>query len=127
MADEDFGGYRTRPLRTLLNCERHWRWGLDAACIAFVLGLTLVWIKGQIQYAAEGTFQVFPTHQKNLQIDKELEIHSNSQCRDFVTQMMRTVVRRDIVEAMINDLDSMEYSSVVHLKDSDAVSRECSD
>lgn len=104
MADEESGVRKVRPLRPVLNFERHWRWGLLVAAIAFVLGLPLVWVKGQSQFAAEGVFQVFPTYQKNLQIDKELEIQSNSQYRDFVTQMMRTIIRRDIVEAMINDL-----------------------
>ena len=106
MADEEVSVGKARPLRPLLNLERHWRWGLLAACLAFVLGLPLVWIKGQSQYAAEGVFQVFPTYQKNLQIDKELEIQSNSQYREFVAQMMRTVVRRDIVEAMVQDLSA---------------------
>ena len=104
MGDEELSVQKTRPLRPVLNFERYWKLGLVAACLMFVLGLPLVWIKGQSQYAAEGVFQVFPTYQRNLQIDKELEIQSNAQYRDFVTQMMRTVVRRDIVEAMVNGL-----------------------
>ncbi|MDH4390578.1 MAG: AAA family ATPase [Aquabacterium sp.] len=88
----------------MLSLQRHWRLGLVAALLLLLLGLPVVWIKGQSSYQAESVFQVYPAYQKNLSGDKELEFQSNSQYREFVNHLSRSVVRYDIVERTVKQL-----------------------
>jgi Mrp family chromosome partitioning ATPase len=74
------------------------------AIICFVIGLPLVWIKGQSQFQAEAVFQVYPYFQKNLKLDKDMELQSNSQYREFVNHLSRSVLRYDIVEESLRRL-----------------------
>jgi Mrp family chromosome partitioning ATPase/uncharacterized protein involved in exopolysaccharide biosynthesis len=93
-----------RGLRPFISLSRHWRWSGLIAFVVLLLGIPLVWVKGQSQYNAEAIFQVSPIYQKNLSGDKELEIQSNAQYRDFVIHLSKSVVRRDIVENALQEL-----------------------
>lgn len=93
-----------RGLRPLISLSRHWRWSGLIAILLLLAGIPFVWMKGQSQYNAEAIFQVSPIYQKNLSGDKELEIQSNAQYRDFVTHLSKSVVRRDIVENALQEL-----------------------
>jgi succinoglycan biosynthesis transport protein ExoP len=92
-----------RGFRPITSLTRHWRWSAVLGLLLCVLGLPMVWIKGQSTYNAEAVFQVFPNYQKILTGDKELEIQSNAQYREFVGQMAKSVLRRDIVEKALAD------------------------
>ncbi len=93
-----------RSIRPLLSLSRHWRLGLLAAVFVLLAGAPLIWFKGVSTYVAEAVFQVSPNYQKNLTADKEMEFQSNSQYRDFVTHMSRTVVRYDVLAAAVQAL-----------------------
>jgi succinoglycan biosynthesis transport protein ExoP len=104
MDDNELTRSPNRRIRPLLSLQRHWRVGLVAAMLLLLLGLPVVWIKGQSSYYAESVFQVFPAYQKNLSADKELEFQSNSQYREYVNHLSRSVVRYDIVERTVKQL-----------------------
>lgn len=93
-----------RGIRPLLSLARRGRLGLLVAMAVFVLGLPMVWIKGQSQYSAEAVFQVWPAFQKTQSVDKDMELQSNSQYREFVNHLSRSVVRYDVLDAALNQL-----------------------
>jgi hypothetical protein len=45
----------------------------------------------------EAVFQVAPSYMKNMEADKELELQSNSQYREFVNHLSTTVTRQDVL------------------------------
>lgn len=93
-----------RGIRPLLSFSRHWRLGFLAAFVLLMLGMPVVWLKGVSTYTAESVFQVSPIYQRNLSGDKEVEFQSNSQYRDFVSHMSRSVVRFDVVSYAVQAL-----------------------
>lgn len=60
-------------------------------------GLPLAWWRGTPVYSAEATIYVSPRFLANLQEDKEQDLQSNSQYREYVQQNVRTIGRYDIV------------------------------
>lgn len=94
-----------RGLQPRLSLARHGRTSAVVALLLVLLGLPLVWIKGQSFYVAEAVFQVSPNYQKNLSVDKELEFQSNSQYREFVNHLSRSVLRYDVIERALKRLD----------------------
>jgi Mrp family chromosome partitioning ATPase len=91
-------------IKPLLSLQRHWRVGIVVGILVFLLGIPVVFIKGQSLYRAEGIFQVSPTYMKNLELDKELEIQSNSQYREYVNHLSQTVIRYDVLEKALDAL-----------------------
>lgn len=87
-----------RGLRPFLSWKRHGRASALVALLVVLLGLPMVWIKGTSYYIAEAVFQVAPNYQKNLSADKEVEFQSNSQYRQFVNHLSRSVLRYDVLE-----------------------------
>lgn len=78
------------------------------ALIAFVAitgaGFPIAWKKGRSTYAAQAAIFISPRFLKNLDDDKEFELQSNTQYREFVQQNVRTIDRFDIVADAIDDL-----------------------
>ncbi len=95
-----------RGLRPLLSLRKHLRASLVVALLLVLVGLPLVWVKGKSYFAAESVFQVAPAYQKNLSADKELEFQSNSQYREFVNHLSRTVLRYDVVDQALTRLNT---------------------
>ena len=93
--------YKRQPL---LSLKRHYRISIVAGVVVVLLGLPVVWIKGQSSYMAEAIFQVSPTYMKNLESDKELELQSNSQYREYVNHLSKTVTRYDVLQRALNAL-----------------------
>lgn len=77
---------------------RRGRTSVLVALAVFVLGLPLVWIKGKSQFTSEAVFQVWPHFQKNLTLEEELRLQSNSQYREFVNHLQQSVLRFDSLE-----------------------------
>ncbi|HTS32129.1 MAG TPA: hypothetical protein VMH81_39930 [Bryobacteraceae bacterium] len=74
------------------------RWlalGVFSAIVA--LGLPLSWRFGTPVYSSEAVVYVSPRFLRNLQEDKEQDLQSNSQYREYVQQNVRTINRYDIV------------------------------
>jgi Mrp family chromosome partitioning ATPase/uncharacterized protein involved in exopolysaccharide biosynthesis len=88
-----------------MSFKRHGRTGILVALLFVLFGLPAVWIKGKSYYVAEAVFQVWPNYQKNLSADKELEFQSNSQYREFVNHLSRSVLRYDVLQHALALLD----------------------
>lgn len=84
-------------IKPLLSLKRHYRVSLALFLGILVLGMPVVWIKGQSTYSSESVFQVSPRYMKNLESDQEVELQSNSQYREFVNHLQNTVLRYDVV------------------------------
>jgi Mrp family chromosome partitioning ATPase len=91
-------------LKPLLSLRRHFRAGLVAALLVLLAGIPVAWIKGRSYYVAEAVFQVAPAYMKNLEADKELELQSNSQYREYVNHLSNTVTRYDVLQRALADL-----------------------
>jgi len=81
-----------------MSFRHHGRTSAWVALLVVLLGLPMIWVKGKSQYMTEAVFQVSPSYQKNLSADKELELQSNSQYRDFVNHLSRSLLRYDVLE-----------------------------
>lgn len=91
-------------IKPLLSLKRHYRVSVVVWVLVIVLGLPLVWIKGQSSYTAEAVFQVAPRYMKNLESDIEVEMQSNSQYREYVNHLSNTVTRYDVLERALKIL-----------------------
>jgi Mrp family chromosome partitioning ATPase len=91
-------------IKPLLSLKRHYRVSLVVWLVIFLLGLPLVWVKGQSTYTAESVFQVSPRYMKNLQSDAEVEMQSNQQYREYVNHLSKTVSRYDVLQRALANL-----------------------
>jgi len=93
-----------RGIKPLLSLRKHYRISMLIWLLVVLVGLPVVWIKGQSYYAAESVFQVSPNFMKTLSTDKELEFQSNAQYREFVNQLSSTVKRYDVLQRALKKL-----------------------
>ena len=84
-------------IKPLLSLKRHYRLSIVLFLLVLIVGMPVVWIKGQSTYSSEAVFQVSPRYMKNLESDQEVELQSNSQYREFVNHLQNTVLRYDVV------------------------------
>lgn len=91
-------------IKPLLSLRRHPRLSVTVWLLVMLIGVPLAWIKGQSYYVAEAVFQVSPTYMRNLETDKELEIQSNSQYREYVNHLSNTVIRYDVLQRALSVL-----------------------
>ena len=68
------------------------------------VGLPLSWWLGTPVYSSEAAVYVSPRFLKTLQEDKEQDLQSNSQYREYVQQNVRTINRYDIVAEALKSL-----------------------
>lgn len=87
-----------RTLRPAVSWQRHKRVGIFAALLLLLSGIPLIFLLVKSTYTAEAVFQVAPAYQKTLTADKELELQSNSQYREFVNHLSRSMLRYDVLE-----------------------------
>ncbi len=99
-------GRKLAPLRS-------WRKHVELSLVIFlgvlVLGIPVALKKSKPKYSAEAVIVVWPRFLKNLEDDKEFDLQSNTQYREFVQQNVRTVDRYDIIEEAINRLDKTPH------------------
>ena len=91
-------------IKPLLSLRRHWRAAVVTVVIVLLAGIPFAWIKGRSFYVAEAVFQVAPSYMKNLEADKELELQSNSQYREYVNHLSSTVTRYDVLKRALDEL-----------------------
>jgi Mrp family chromosome partitioning ATPase len=91
-------------IKPALSLRRHPRAAAWAALLVLLLGLPFAWFRGAPFYNSEAVFQVAPTYMKNLEADRELELQSNSQYREFVHHLSNTVTRQDVLERALAEL-----------------------
>lgn len=94
-------GRGIKPLRSL---RTHYRVSAFIWLLVLLAGLPVVWIKGQSYYGVESVFQVSPNYMKTLSTDKEVELQSNSQYREFVNHLSSTVKRYDVLQRALKKL-----------------------
>lgn len=87
-----------RTLRLGVSWQRHKRAGIVAALLLLLSGIPLIFLLVKSTYTAEAIFQVAPAYQKTLSSDKDLELQSNSQYREFVNHLSRSMLRYDVLE-----------------------------
>ena len=94
-------GLGVRPLASLL---KHRRAAWIALALVLVAGIPYAWTKGVPHYMATATLEVAPRYMRNVKEDNELDLQSNQQYREFVTQQMRSLTRYDIVQDALASL-----------------------
>jgi len=94
-------GRGINPLRSL---RTHYRISIVVWLLVMLAGLPMVWIKGKSYYGVESVFQVSPNYMKTLSTDKEVELQSNSQYREFVNHLSTTVKRYDVLQRALKKL-----------------------
>jgi Mrp family chromosome partitioning ATPase/capsular polysaccharide biosynthesis protein len=90
-----------RGIKPLVSLLAHRRAALIAALVVIAAGIPFAWIKGKAHYQAEAVIQVAPHVMKNLSEDREQEMPSNTQYRQFVEQQARSFSRYDIAESAL--------------------------
>ncbi len=83
--------------------RRWWIWGALACVLVTAAGSAWAWKKGQPHFRTEGVLYVSPRFVRNLEVDQENDLQSNSQYREFVQQQVRTINRYDIMLAVVSD------------------------
>ncbi len=94
-------GRRIDPVGSL---KKHWLLALGLLMLVLLAGLPVAWIKGAPKYSAAASIFVSPRFIANLQDDKEFELQSNSQYREYVQQTVRTINRFDIILDAVTNL-----------------------
>lgn len=95
-----------RALTPMASLRAHARLAAGAAAVVLAAGLPYAYIKGRPQYQATAVIQVAPRFAATLTgaDDKELELQSNTQYREFVQQQVRSINRYDIVDTALTAL-----------------------
>jgi hypothetical protein len=83
-------------------------WALLTFAVVLLAGFPIAWKKGKRTYAAQAVVFVSPRFLKNMEDDKEFELQSNSQYREFVQQNVRTIDRYDIVEEALSRIPKQQ-------------------
>lgn len=73
--------------------------------LVLFFGIPIVFIKGEPSYETVATIHVSPYHKKTLHDDSELELQSNTQYLQFISQQARTINRYDIIELALQRLE----------------------
>lgn len=99
-------GRKITPVRSW---RKHALIGIVVFFVVTLLGTPIAWKKGKSTYQSEAVVVVSPRFLKNLEDDKELELQSNTQYREFVQQNVRTIDRYDIIEEAVKRLGASQY------------------
>ena len=91
-------------IKPFLSLRKHYRVSIVVWFAVVLLGAPFAWWKGKSYYIAESVFQVSPTYMKNVEADSELQLQSNSQYREYVNHLSKTVVRFDVLERALDNL-----------------------
>ncbi len=104
MEKPEFEASASRSIRPVVGWERYKRVGITVALVLLLVGIPLIFLKIKSEYIAEAIFQIAPSYQKNMSADKDLELQSNSQYREFVNHLSRSVLRYDVLEHALESL-----------------------
>ncbi|MEI6068513.1 MAG: hypothetical protein WCP96_14315 [Methylococcaceae bacterium] len=101
IADESVA---TGALMPLVSLRKHYKIGLYVFIVIALLGIPFAWFKGKSFYSATAVIYVAPRVPNILQENKEQEIASYQQYKQFVEQQIGTVNRYDIMLATLNKM-----------------------
>ena len=88
---------RGRMPNPFLSVRSHKIISLAVFLLVLAVGVPAALVMGRHTYYTEAALFISPRFQKNLSSDKDLELQSNSQYREYVQQQVKTVNRYDIV------------------------------
>jgi len=94
-----------RGIQPLDSLHNHARLVVLIFLVVTLLGLPVVFVKGQPSYQSTATVQISPRYMKTLHDDIELEFQSNTQYLQFIEQQARTINRYDVIERALQQLD----------------------
>ncbi len=106
MPSPEFIAVPARSLRPVVAWQRHRRIGIVVALAMLLIGIPLALLLVKSSYNAEAVFQVSPSYQKTMSADKDLELQSNSQYREFVNHLSRSLLRYDVLERALTALSA---------------------
>ncbi len=106
MQVSEFKAASARSLRPGIAWQRHRKVGILVALVLLLIGIPLVILTVKSSYSAEAVFQVSPSYQKTMSADKDLELQSNSQYREFVNHLSRSLLRYDVLERALVTLSA---------------------
>ncbi len=104
MQSGEFNASPARSLRPAIAWQRHRKVGIIVALVLLLVGIPLSLLMVKSSYSAEAVFQVSPSYQKTMSADKDLELQSNSQYREFVNHLSRSLLRYDVLERALTAL-----------------------
>lgn len=105
-ADEAVATGALMPLVSLL---KHYKIGLCLFLVIALLGIPVAWIKGKSFYSATAVIYVAPRVANILSENKEQEIPSYQQYKQFSEQQAGTVGRYDILLAALNKMGEKRF------------------
>ena len=106
MKNPEFKASPARSLRPAIAWQRHRMVGIVIALVLLLIGIPLALLMVKSSYSAEAVFQVSPSYQKTMSADKDLELQSNSQYREFVNHLSRSLLRYDVLERALTALSA---------------------
>ena len=107
IADESV---KTGAIMPLVSIRKHYKIGLYVGIAVVLLGVPFAWFKGTSYYSVTAVIYVAPRTANILQENKEQEIPSYQQYKQFVAQQAGTVGRYDILLSALKKLgDKRSY------------------
>jgi capsular polysaccharide biosynthesis protein len=100
---------RGRMPNPLLSVRSHRLVALTVMLLVLALGVPAALVLGRHTYYTEAAVFISPRFVKNLSSDKDLELQSNSQYREFVQQQVKTINRYDIVLEALKRMGDKRY------------------
>ena len=95
-------------LDPLASLRAHWVMAVLIVLAVIAIGLPVAWWKGQPKYSATAVIFVSPRFLANLEDNKEFDLQSNSQYREYVQQNVRTINRFDILEEALKRIGPLQ-------------------
>ena len=105
-ADESVATGAVMPLVSLI---KHYKIGLGIFIAIALLGIPVAWIKGKSFYSATAVIYVAPRVANILNENKEQDISSPQQYKQFIDQQVGTVGRYDILLAALKNLGDKRF------------------
>lgn len=105
-ADESVATGALMPLASLL---KHYKIGLCLFLVIALLGIPVAWLKGHYTYSATTVIYVAPRVANILKDNKEQEINSYQQYKQFSDQQAGTIGRYDILLAALDKLGDKRF------------------
>ena len=106
IADESVATGALMPLVSLI---KHYKIGLCVFIAIALLGIPVAWVKGKSFYSATAAIYVAPRVANILNENKEQDISSYQQYKQFVDQQVGTVGRYDILLAALKNLGDKRF------------------
>ncbi len=95
-------------IHALASLRSHWLMALAVFVLITAIGLPAAWFLGTPKFSATAVIFVSPKFLANLEDDKEFDLQSNSQYRDYVQQNVRTINRFDILKDALTRIGPLQ-------------------